>query len=417
MIIIATILSFLALLMSLLLFIQLKAPWGFVVLFPKLAAAALSPLWCLCGIVGALLGWLSGAWPAVAAGGVAVLCMAWYMWTVTSGRGPYATAFEEEKVKQPAANPPAHILKHHWIPYLPDPKKGEPRWERNIPFWTISGTDRQLLCDVWQPPEGIPASGLALIFLHGSAWMVFDKDYGTRPFFRQLAAQGHVIMDVSYRLCPEVGIQDMVGDVKRAVAWMKAHANHYGVDPKRIVLGGASAGGHLSMLAAYAPNHPWMTPEEIRENDLSVAGVLTYYGPSDLRAVYEHTSQQRLVDLSRVPLGDADALGKSKFANSGRLDILLQGHPSEVPEAYDLASPITHVHPGCPPTLFIQGEQDLITPVAATRIIYNKLKKMGVPAVNIVYPCTNHMFDLVLPRLSPVSQSALYEVERFLALL
>ena len=171
------------------------------------------------------------------------------------------------------------------------------------------------------------------------------------------------------------------------------------------------------MLAGYAPYHPWMTPEEIRETDLSVAGVLTYYGPSDLRAVYEHTRQQRLVHLPRVPLGDADALGKSKFANSGRLDILLQGHPSEVPEAYDLASPVTHIHPGCPPTLFIQGEQDLITPIAATRIIFEQLKKMGVPAFNIVYPSTNHMFDLVLPRLSPVSQSALYEVERFLALL
>ena len=46
--------------------------------------------------------------------------------------------------------------------------------------------------------------------------MVFDKDFGTRPFFRQLVSQGYVIMDVSYRLCPEVGIEDMVGDMKNA---------------------------------------------------------------------------------------------------------------------------------------------------------------------------------------------------------
>ena len=104
--------------------------------------------------------------------------------------------------------------------------------------------------------------------------------------------------------------------------------------------------------------------------------------------------------------------------NSGRLDILLQGHPSEVPEAYDLASTITHVHPGCPPTLFIQGEQDLITPIATTRIIYDKLRKIRESGWQYrLYPCTNHAFDLVLPRLSPVSQSALYEVERFLAMI
>jgi acetyl esterase/lipase len=105
------------------------------------------------------------------------------------------------------------------------------------------------------------------------------------------------------------------------------------------------------------------------------------------------------------------------MANAGRLDMLLGGHPDEVPQAYDLASPITHVHPGCPPTLLIQGEDDLITPVTATRAIHAKLVAAGVPAINLVYPWTTHGFDLMLPRISPTAQSALYDVERFLALL
>ena len=49
----------------------------------------------------------------------------------------------------------------------------------------------------------------------------------------------------AYRLCPEVDIYGMVGDVKRAIAWMKANASRYGVNPEKIVLGGGSAGGHL----------------------------------------------------------------------------------------------------------------------------------------------------------------------------
>ena len=116
-------------------------------------------------------------------------------------------------------------------------------------------------------------------------------------------------------------------------------------------------------------------------------------------------------------IGNADALGKDKLANAGRLDMLLGGHPSEIPEIYGLASPVTHVHPGCPPTLLIQGGQDIITPVAATCRIFDKLVEAGVPVVNVVFPCTNHAFDLVLPRLNPCAQSALFEVERFLALL
>jgi acetyl esterase/lipase len=308
------------------------------------------------------------------------------------------------------------MLQKRWNIGLP--RTNEPRWERDLSFWTIPGTDRKLLCDIWQPPRGVPPSGLAFVYLHGSAWYLLDKDYGTRPFFRHLAAQGHVIMDVAYRLCPEVDIYEMVGDVKRAVAWMKANADHYGVNPERVVLGGASAGGHLALLAAYAPAHPRLTPAELHAGDLSVRAVVSYYGPTDLRACYEHTNQRRLIGLPKVEIGLPGSADKNKnMRDAGRLDVLLGGHLHEVPSAYELASPVTHVHPGCPPTLLIQGEPDIITPVAATRRLHRKLVECGVPAINIIYPLTNHAFDLLLLQVSPPAQAALYDVERFLALM
>ena len=99
------------------------------------------------------------------------------------------------------------------------------------------------------------------------------------------------------------------------------------------------------------------------------------------------------------------------------MDTLLGGHLHEVPEVYELASPVAHVHAGCPPTLLIQGEPDVIEPVAATRELYRRLVECGVPAVNIIYPLTNHMFDLLLPQVSPPTHAALYYLERFLALM
>ena len=197
---------------------------------------------------------------------------------------------------------------------------------------------------------------------------------------------------------------------------MKTNANRFGVNPERIVLGGASAGGHLSMLAAYAPRYPEPTPEDVKDADLSVCGVLSYYGPGDLLAVYRHTNQQNLVGLPRVPIG-SDQPYKRNMTDAGRLDILLGGHPQEAPQAYAVGSPIHHVHPGCPPTLLIQGEQDLITPVMATRELAGCLREAGVPVVNRVFPCTSHAFDLVFPQFSPPAQSALYDVDRFLALM
>jgi acetyl esterase/lipase len=245
--------------------------------------------------------------------------------------------------------------------------------------------------------------------MHGSAWYLLDKDYGTRPFFRHLAAQGHVIMDVAYRLCPEVDIYGMIGDVKRAVAWMKTNADRYQVNPERVVLGGGSAGAHLALLAAYAPNHPQLTPAELQGSDLSVRAVVSYYGPSDLRAVYEHTQQKKNFGvLPKVEIGLPGSSKKEKqMRDVGRLDMLLGGYLEEIPEVYELASPVSHVQPGSPATFLIQGTLDIFTPVAAAGRLHQRLVECGVPAVNIVYPLTNHAFDLLLPQISPPAQAAL----------
>ena len=99
------------------------------------------------------------------------------------------------------------------------------------------------------------------------------------------------------------------------------------------------------------------------------------------------------------------------------MDTLLGGHLHQVPEVYDLASPVTHVRAGSPATLLIQGEPDVIQPAPAARVLYCKLVECGVPAVNIVYPLTNHAFDLLLPQTSPPAHAALYYLDRFLALM
>lgn len=57
-----------------------------------------------------------------------------------------------------------------------------------------------------------------MVYLHGSAYCIWDKDFGTHPPFRHLAAQGQVVVDVAYRLFPETDIPGMVEDAKRAVA-------------------------------------------------------------------------------------------------------------------------------------------------------------------------------------------------------
>ena len=162
------------------------------------------------------------------------------------------------------------------------PAVPEPQLEQNVSFATIPENGRELLCDIWQPHQSIKPSGLAFIYMFGSAFYILDKDYGTRPFFKHLAAQGHVIMDVAYRLAPETGLMGMIQDVKRAVHWMKQNSDRYGVDPERIILAGGSAGGYLALMAAYTPNDLQFAPDEIMQTDLSCRAVIGIYPATDL---------------------------------------------------------------------------------------------------------------------------------------
>jgi acetyl esterase/lipase len=315
------------------------------------------------------------------------------------------------------------------------PPSPEARLEQDIPFWTIPGSERQLLCDVWQPPENVVPSKLAIIYLHGSGWHYLDKDVGTRPMFRHLAAQGHVIMDVAYRLCPETKWRGMQEDAKRAVAWMKANAAHYGVDPDRIVIAGGSAGGQLALLAAYTAEREDLRPADTGDADLSVCGVISWYGPSDMRVYYDYAGQKFNSIVQQGEKQTSDQMNEWVYSNMGfdlspmnawqpgvsvqdnMMRALFGGTPQECPEEFRLGSPVTHVGRHCPPTLLLQGADDFIVSAEAVRLLADDLRQVGVPVVYVEYPHTDHAFDLILPQISPSAQAALYEAERFLALL
>jgi len=421
--------------LSILLFVHLRWP-AMVMWAIKLFTSALSPLFAVIGVLCAVVGLMTNSVFISVLGVYDVLIFSIHFIRITrqpGASGNFEQAFGlhwENRINPGQKN---RFLRARTVMKLR--AVADPRIEQNISFSIIPGTDRQLLCDVWQPPEGMRSSGLAFIYLHGSAFSVLDKDCGTRPFFRHLTAQGHVIMDVAYRLAPETDIMGMVDDVRRAIAWMKENAGKYGVNPSRIVVGGASAGGHLAMLTAYTGKDPQFIPKEFEGRDTSVCSVISLYGPTDLEALYYHTNQHlttrstpdrpkkavptKLPGWMKKGMGeDYHRLGMDKdFEKVGALAPLLGGHPDERPEQYALYSPVTHAHADCPPTLLIHGEHDIMAPVKTTRILRTLLVEKKVRTVMHILPQTDHAFDLVLPKISPSAHNAIYDVERFLALM
>ncbi len=409
--ILAYILSGLSLLMSGFFLIRPSAKL-LLLMFLPMFAAALSPIWAILGVAGAVLGWVYDAPWVIPMGILGASWMTWYIWRVTRDHNGFENAFGAGWRSQISPEQNRRMLKRRWSPYLKMKAHPEPIWERDVPFWTIPGTGRQLLCDIWRPASG-KTSGLAYIFLHGSAWAAYDKDLFSRPFFTHLAAQGHTVMDVSYRLIPEVDIYGMVGDAKRAVAWMKANADRYGIDPDMVVLGGGSAGAHIALLAGYTPEITEFTPQELNGTDLSVCGLLTYYPPTDLVAGSKRYNDEHKPPVTVGTKPDP----KNPMLFAGRLDILLGGYPEDVPDMYRMANPTTHVHPDSPPSLSLRGDRDCLVPKEGNDELQAKLVESGVPAIDVVFPWTEHGFDLAFPQVNPAAQSALYDVDRFLALL
>lgn len=419
MITLAYIFSGFSLLMSVLFFVQNDIPSdkfppiGFAA---KLIAGALSPYWAILGVVGAAIGWVYQAYWAIPIGIIGVITMIWFVWSCTRDHKGFENAFGADWSDQISPEQARHMIQKRWTWFLKMKESPGTVWERDVVYWTIPDKDRQLLCDVWSRNDGT-VSGLGIIFIHGGGWTSMDKDMLTRPFFRHLTAQGHTVMDISYRLSPEVDMFDMIGDVKRAIAWMRDNASKYGVNSNKIALVGSSIGGHLAQLAAYTPQHPELIPDDLKNVDLSVCGLVSSFGPSDLLVEYEH-SQAKQRSENRPPLPIGTKLEPNQgFIYSGRLDMILGGHLQDIPETYQLFSPITHVNPACPPTLLIQGDKDMLVPLEITTALYHKLIESGVPAVKVIFSGAEHIFDLLFPQISPPAQSALYDVDRFLALL
>src|SRR5262245_43370506 len=94
-------------------------------------------------------------------------------------------------------------------------------------------------------PAAASAPAPVMVFLHGGAWRGGDarsQAYAADTF---VGAGAHWIVP-DFATVTEVGLDGMVDQVRRSVAWVARHARDFGGDPARIHLGGHSSGAHLA---------------------------------------------------------------------------------------------------------------------------------------------------------------------------
>ncbi|HEX2129330.1 MAG TPA: alpha/beta hydrolase [Solirubrobacterales bacterium] len=263
------------------------------------------------------------------------------------------------------------------------------RHRRGIVYHRDAG--KRIRLDVYEPKARPSALRPAVIQVHGGGWILGSRVEQGIPLLNHLAANGWVGFNVDYRLSPRVTMPEHVIDVKRAIAWVRAHAEEYAIDPGRVCITGGSAGGHLTALAALTANDPLLQPG-FEDADTSVVAAVPFYGLYDLtdpESVYSPGIRDWLIQ--RI------VFGRPYDGNE---------------EDYRAASPTHRVHADAPPFLVIHGEHDTLVPVEDARAFATRLEAVSRSTVRYVeLPGAEHAFD-VFPSLR--TARIVEGIERFL---
>jgi acetyl esterase/lipase len=278
--------------------------------------------------------------------------------------------------------------------YLKAPidSQGRGRPSQTVSHATVNGTP--LALDVYLPRVRPTTPGRAVLVIHGGFWSAGEKGEATLQSQR-LADHGFTVFDVQYRITPQPNWQTATGDVKCAIGWVKQHADTpaWNIDPKRVALLGRSAGGHLALMAAYAPSDPEL-PASCEAGDTSVDAVIALYAPTDLAWGYKYPANAWVVD------------------SRAKLRAFLGGPPDRDAARFRALSPLERVTAAAPRTLLAHGGRDQMVPHGHMGLLAARLRALGVPCDTLFIPYAQHAFDFVVGGFSDQILEA--EVLRFL---
>lgn len=225
----------------------------------------------------------------------------------------------------------------------------------------------KLKVDVFQHRRNLRRAAPCVMYVHGGGWVAGHRGLSSLPLIYDLAAEGFLVLSVSYRLAPNVSLPEQLVDCKRALAWVKANAHRYGGDGTRVVVAGESAGGHLAALLALTPNAPQHQPGFERV-DTSVLGCVDLYGMRDLLDAH----------------GAVAAADPTDSFSHFMARYVMKTRREDDPEGYAAMSPVTYVraeamslhdlvHTTVPPFMCVHGTNDTLIPVEDARQFVEEL--------------------------------------------
>ncbi|MDQ6826644.1 MAG: alpha/beta hydrolase [Candidatus Eremiobacteraeota bacterium] len=236
----------------------------------------------------------------------------------------------------------------------------------------------QLSTEVYRPRRG----GIhpIVVAVHGGAWQrgSAKNDAGLN---RYIASRGYCVFAIDYRQAPKFHFPVPLDDITLAVNAVRRSAGRFNCNPDVMAILGHSAGGELSLLAAYRPHS-------------AMRAVVSYSGPLDLVSGYEFLPQPDPLNVRAL------------------LETYLGGTPRAKFQLYREASPLYAVRSHLPATLLIYGKRDHVVDVRHARRMRDALQRAGNDVTYLELPFAEHSFESVFYGLN--NRIALPYLDRFL---
>lgn len=259
---------------------------------------------------------------------------------------------------------------------------------RSVENLRIPGSAGEIPVRVYTPEPQAPRP--ALLYFHGGGWVVCGLDTHDVVCSALAHRAGAVVIAVDYRLAPEHKFPAAVIDCYAATLWVAANAERLGADPKRISVGGDSAGGNLAAVVSLKSRD---------ENGPAIALQVMVYPVTDLSSFATQSYRE---------------FGEDHYLTKKEMEWFRENYLRNMDDARDphasplLAKDLSHL----PPALIITAECD---PLCDEGAAYAKrLSDAGVAVSYTCYPGMIHPF-VSLSGVIPQAFDALQQVAEAIA--
>jgi len=233
-----------------------------------------------------------------------------------------------------------------------------------------------LVFDVIVPEK---QNGIAVFKMVSGGWVSYNAAFISEKEVKEFTDNGETVFLISHGSKPRFKVPEIIGQIQRAIQYVRFNAKIFGVDPDRFGITGGSSGGHLSVSAGV------FGKDGMSEKDYRKAHQMKQSDPVDpvnlvsskVQAVACFFPPTNLVDYNHADSTFADFPNVSVFVDA--FEITKETSREKRKEIFKKSSPYFFIDRTTPPMLIFHGTKDLLVPYMQSVSLIEKLKENNVP--------------------------------------